>query len=85
MGFGTNSIVWLARDEKTQSFVAIKISVASAMTTHEESDILRMLSSKTTAPSSKKSHAPTYFKRVRYRGSQWQTSMHSYTSRKNEY
>ena len=57
LGFGSNSIVWLARDEKTQSCVAIKISVASA-TAHGECDILRMLSSKTTAPSSRKAMLP---------------------------
>ena len=59
LGFGSNSIVWLARDEKTQSCVAIKISVASA-TAHGECDILRVLSSKTTAPSSRKAMLPLF-------------------------
>jgi serine/threonine-protein kinase SRPK3 len=58
LGFGSNSIVWLARDEKAQSCVAIKISVASATGAHGECDILRMLSSKTIASSLRKTLLP---------------------------
>ena len=44
LGFGTNSITWLARDQKTATYVAVKILVAHCE--QPESDILRLLRSK---------------------------------------
>ena len=55
----TPSCGWRATThEKTQSCVAIKVSIASATGSHGECDILWMLSSKTTAPSSRKTMLP---------------------------
>lgn len=42
LGFGTSSTIWLARDEKMSTYVAIKIAIAE-IEFSRESDILRLL------------------------------------------
>ena len=58
LGFGTYSTVWLAKDQRINHYVAVKIIVAEASKTSSESQILRHLSNSLPNPGGKRYFGP---------------------------
>ena len=58
LGFGSYSTVWLARDQRTNRYVAVKIVVAEASKTSSESHILRHLGNSLPNPGGRRYVSP---------------------------